>query len=128
MYGRLSLIFGKKQTLLFAYVAFTLGSFLSGISRNFNQLVFARALAGIGGGGLSIVPTIILTDVIDIKSRGTWQGILNLIYSTGSAVGGPLGGVLAEYMGWRWWVMHCSPLKVLLIIMITGLSFSRFLL
>ncbi|THU95252.1 MFS general substrate transporter [Dendrothele bispora CBS 962.96] len=117
MYGRLTLIFGKKQTLLFAYVVFTLGSFLSGLSKNINQLVFARALAGVGGGGLSIVPTIILTDVIDIKSRGTWQGVLNLIYATGSAVGGPLGGILAEYISWRWSFLLQVPAMVFAILM-----------
>ncbi|THU86826.1 MFS general substrate transporter [Dendrothele bispora CBS 962.96] len=118
MYGRLTLIFGKKQTLLFAYVVFTLGSFLSGLSKNINQLVFARALAGVGGGGLSIVPTIILTDVIDIKSRGTWQGVLNLIYATGSAVGGPLGGILAEYISWRWSFLLQVPAMVFAILMV----------
>ncbi|THV05796.1 MFS general substrate transporter [Dendrothele bispora CBS 962.96] len=117
MYGRLTPIFGKKQNLLFAYVVFTLGYFLSGLSKNINQIVFARALAGVSGGGLLIVPTIILTDVIDIKSRGMWKGFLNLIYATVSAVGGPLGGILAEYISWRWSFLLQVPAMVFAILM-----------
>lgn len=67
-----------------------------------NQLIAARALAGIGGGGLTTVAAIVLSDVIPLRDRGTWQGYNNLVFATGQGIGAPLGSFLADYTGWRW--------------------------
>ncbi|KAH0578332.1 hypothetical protein H2248_003951 [Termitomyces sp. 'cryptogamus'] len=95
----MSSIFGKKQCLIFAYSVFGLGSLWCGISQNLQQLVGGRALAGIGGGGIS---TIIMSDIVPLRSRGTWQGIINVIFAVGAGIGAPLGGYLADTIGWRW--------------------------
>ncbi|KIK65080.1 hypothetical protein GYMLUDRAFT_70990 [Collybiopsis luxurians FD-317 M1] len=118
MYGRLSLIYGKKRTLLFAYIVFTIGCLCCGFAKSINQLALSRALAGVGGGGISTVTTVIITTFIPIKSRGTWQGILNLVFSVGSAVGGPFGGFLSDHLGWRWSFHLQVPAMALAIIMV----------
>jgi hypothetical protein len=46
--------FGRKSALLFAYSVFGLGSLSCGLARNINELIVARALAGIGGGGMTV--------------------------------------------------------------------------
>ncbi|KAG7088916.1 hypothetical protein E1B28_012861 [Marasmius oreades] len=102
LYGKLSDIFGRKTCLLFAYCVFGIGSLLCGLSQTMDQLILSRALAGIGGGGLPPITTIILSDVVTLRSRGTWQGVLNIIFSVGSMIGAPLGGYLADTIGWRW--------------------------
>lgn len=53
LYGKMSDIFGRKPCLLFAYLVFALGCLLCGLSRSMNELVIARAIAGIGGGGMT---------------------------------------------------------------------------
>lgn len=102
VYGKLSDIFGRKQCLLFAYLIFGIGSMACGFSRTIGELIAARAFAGIGGGGMSVCTSILLSDVVSLRDRGTWQGYVNLIYALGASAGAPLGGLLAESIGWRW--------------------------
>lgn len=81
---------------------FGLGTLLCGLSQNINQLIAARAFAGIGGGGMTTVVSILMSDAIPLKDRGLWQGFINIIYATGAGVGAPAGGILADGVGWRW--------------------------
>ena len=50
-----------------------------------------KAFAGIGGGGMTTVVSILLSDVVPIRERGTWQGFTNIIYASGAGCGAPLG-------------------------------------
>ncbi|KAI0311219.1 MFS general substrate transporter [Amylostereum chailletii] len=117
LYGKLSDIFGRKPCLLFAYVVFALGCLACGLARNMTELIAARAFAGIGGGGMIV--SIIMSDMIPLRSRGTWQGLINIIWASGSAVGAPLGGLLADSIGWRWAFLLQVPLTVLALTSIT---------
>ncbi|KAF8530799.1 major facilitator superfamily domain-containing protein [Gautieria morchelliformis] len=96
LYGKLSDIFGRKACLLFAYSVFGIGCLACGLARNMTELIIARALTGVGGGGMTTVVSILVTDLVPLRRRGTWQGILNIIFSIGSASGAPLGGFLAD--------------------------------
>ena len=102
LYGKLSDIFGRKAALLFAYAVFGIGGLFCGLSRNLEELVAARAFQGIGGGGMTTVVSILLSDIIPLRERGTWQGYMNIIYVVGASAGAPLGGILADSVGWRW--------------------------
>lgn len=101
LYGKLSDVFGRKPCLLFAYSVFGLSCLLCGLARNLVEIVAARAFAGIGGGGMTTVVSILFSDIIPLRERGTWQGYINIVYATGFALGGPLGGVLSDSIGWR---------------------------
>lgn len=48
------------------------------------------------------VGVIIMSDVVPLRNRGTWQGVANIIFASGQATGAPLGGFLADMIGWRW--------------------------
>lgn len=50
-----------------------------------------KAFAGIGGGGMTTVVSIIMSDIVPLRERGTWQGIINIIYALGAGCGAPLG-------------------------------------
>ena len=67
-----------------------------------NELIAARAFAGIGGGGMSVCTSVMMSDIVSLRDRGTWQGYINLVYAAGAAAGAPLGGLLADSVGWRW--------------------------
>lgn len=75
-----------------------------------SELITARAFAGIGGGGMTTVVSILLSDVVTMRERGTWQGYINIVYATGAAAGAPLGGLLADSIGWRWVFLAQGPL------------------
>jgi len=113
LYGKLSDIFGRKPCLLFAYLVFGLGCLFCGLAKDINQLIAARAFAGIGGGGMTTVVSILLSDAIPLQERGTWQGYVNIIYATGAGCGAPLGGLLADGVGWRWSFLGQAPLCLL---------------
>lgn len=84
-----------------------------------NALIASRALAGIGGGGMSTVVSIIMSDIVPLRSRGTWQGIINIVFATGSAIGAPLGGILADTIGWRWAFLMQVPIALVAIISVS---------
>ncbi|KZZ96236.1 Major Facilitator Superfamily protein [Ascosphaera apis ARSEF 7405] len=119
LYGRLSDIFGRKQCLLFAYVIFGLGCVMCGLAKNIHQLIAARMFQGIGGGGMTTVVVIILSDIVPLRDRGVWQGVINIIYACGSSTGAPLGGLLADYIGWRWAFLGQGPLCLVAIMSVT---------
>ncbi|KAI9862336.1 MAG: hypothetical protein M1813_004812 [Trichoglossum hirsutum] len=112
LYGKLSDIFGRKHALLFAYAVFGVGCLFCGLARNMVELIAARAFSGIGGGGMTTVVSILLSDIVPLRERGKWQGYLNIIYATGSAIGAPLGGALADFIGWRWAFLPQAPLTL----------------
>ncbi|KAF8885361.1 major facilitator superfamily-domain-containing protein [Infundibulicybe gibba] len=119
LYGKLSDIFGRKACLILAYSIFALGSLLCGLSRTMNELIAGRAIAGIGGGGMSTIVSIIISDVVPLRARGTWQGIINIIFSTGAAAGAPLGGFITDGIGWRWAFLIPVPVTLLAILAVS---------
>ncbi|KAL1656870.1 hypothetical protein SLS61_000666 [Didymella pomorum] len=113
LYGRLSDIFGRKECLLFGYLIFGIGAMACGFARTIGELIAARAFAGIGGGGMTVCVSIMLSDIVSLRDRGTWQGYINLVYASGAATGAPLGGLLAETIGWRWSFIAQGPICLL---------------
>lgn len=109
LYGKLSDIFGRKPALLLAYSVFGLGCLFCGLARTMEELIVSRALAGIGGGGMTVVVSILMSDIVPLRERGTWQGIINIIYASGAGAGAPLGGLLADYLSWRWAFILQAP-------------------
>ncbi|PSK50466.1 hypothetical protein B9Z65_410 [Elsinoe australis] len=120
LYGKLSDIFGRKPCLLFAYLIFGLGCLFCGLARNIGELIAARAFAGIGGGGMTTVVSILLSDTVTLRERGTWQGYINIIYAAGAASGAPLGGIMADAIGWRWAFLGQSPLCLIAFIAVAA--------
>lgn len=61
---------------------------------------------------------VIFFDVIPLKERGLWQGYLNVLYAIGMSIGAPLGGMLAEAVGWRWIFIGQAPIALTAILAI----------
>jgi len=78
LYGRLSDIIGRKGALLTALTFFGSGTILCGLAPSMETLIAARAIAGIGGGGIMTVSSITVTDFIPLKQRGLYQGMANM--------------------------------------------------
>ncbi|KAK2467624.1 hypothetical protein APHAL10511_000479 [Amanita phalloides] len=111
--GKLSDIFGRKACLLACYAIYAFGCLMFGLSNTMTQLIVARAISGIGSGGISILVTIIVSDIVPLRVRGTWQGALNTVFAAGSIIGAPLGGFFADGIGWRWAFLLQVPLFVI---------------
>ncbi|KIY71564.1 MFS general substrate transporter [Cylindrobasidium torrendii FP15055 ss-10] len=101
LYGRLCNIIGRRTSSILASSIFAIGTTLCGVAQTMNQLIFFRALAGVGGGGMTVVGSVIMSDIVPLKSRGLYQGFANLLFGLGGAIGAPLGGWLGDTIGWR---------------------------
>jgi len=100
LYGKLSDIHGRRGMMLIAIALFMVGSLASALAPSMTALVFARALQGMGGGGLMALAQTIIADIVSPRERGRYQGYIAGVFAT-SSVGGPvLGGFLTEHLDW----------------------------
>ena len=112
--GRLADMFGRRRTLLIGLIGFALASALGGAATGFGTLVAARAVQGLFGALLAPSALSLLTITFsDPKERGKAFGIFGAIAGAGAAIGLLLGGVLTEYLSWRWCLYVNIPIAVL---------------
>jgi EmrB/QacA subfamily drug resistance transporter len=100
--GRIGDLFGRKWTFVAGLVGFAVASAIGGAAQNFDVLVAARALQGAFGALLAPAALSLLTTTFPAgKDRARAFGIFGAIAGAGGAVGLILGGVLTEYLSWR---------------------------
>jgi EmrB/QacA subfamily drug resistance transporter len=102
IYGKLTDIFGRRTLLLFAIVIFLVGSMLSGLSQNMTQLIFCRALQGIGSGAIMVNAFSVIGDLFPPAQRGKVQGLFGAVFGITAVAGPLLGGWLTDNFSWRW--------------------------
>lgn len=101
--GRIGDLFGRKRIFVAGLIGFALASALGGAAQSFGVLVAARALQGVFGALLAPAALSLLTTTFtDPRERGRAFGIYGAIAGSGAAIGLLLGGVLTEYLSWRW--------------------------
>jgi EmrB/QacA subfamily drug resistance transporter len=101
-WGKFSDIWGRKPIILVAAGVFFVGSLIAALSVNIGMLIVARAIQGIGGGGLIILTNICIGDLFSMRNRGAYYGIIGMVWAFASGVGPILGGVFTEKVSWRW--------------------------
>lgn len=82
------------------------------------MIIVGRALAGLGGGGLNTISTIIASDLVPLRQRGLWQGVSNVCWGLGNGLGGVFGGFLNDVWDWKLAFLIQLPLTVASLIMI----------
>ncbi|MEV3855868.1 MFS transporter [Streptomyces sp. NPDC050095] len=101
--GRVADLVGRKAVFIAGLIGFAGASALGGAANSFGMLVAARALQGLFGALLAPAALSLLTTTFtDPKERAKAFGIYGAIAGAGGAVGLLLGGVLTEYLDWRW--------------------------
>ncbi|OBR11415.1 Multidrug resistance protein fnx1 [Colletotrichum higginsianum IMI 349063] len=115
LYGRLSDIWSRKVILLIGLAVFFTGSLASSVANSGTQLIIFRAWTGIGGGGLMTVAQMIVSDVVPLRERGKYQGILGAVVAIANGIGPVVGGALASQSrdSWRWIFRLNMPLTLL---------------
>ncbi|KAK0548800.1 hypothetical protein OC845_003419 [Tilletia horrida] len=101
LYGKVSDIVGRKVCLLFCLAVFFIGSLASSLAQDVIQLSIFRAISGIGGGGLITLSQVIISDVVSLRERGRYQGIMGSIIAISNGVGPVIGGTIAQRSSWR---------------------------
>ncbi|KAJ5201778.1 uncharacterized protein N7498_006441 [Penicillium cinerascens] len=104
IYGKLSDICSRKIVLFVGLGIFFIGSLAASLAQNVTQLIVFRALTGVGGGGLMTVAQMIVSDVVPLRERGKYQGILGAVVAIANGIGPVIGGALASISqdSWRW--------------------------
>lgn len=118
IWGKLADLTGRKKIFIIGVTIFLIGSALSGLSQNMGQLIFFRAIQGIGAGAINPVTFTIIADVFSLKQRARVQGLISSMWGI-AAVFGPLaGGFLTDFFSWRLIFLINIPFGLLAIWMI----------
>lgn len=90
----------------------------SGIAQSMPQIIFGRVLGGIGAAAMSVLVSVIITDLVPLIQVASWRSFVNVVATLGRSIGGPLGGLLADTIGWRWSFIGQGPLLIAATILI----------
>lgn len=102
LYGKISDLFGRKKIFIVAIMLFLLGSVLCGMSQSMNQLIFFRAIQGLGGGGIFTLVFSIIGDIVPPRQRGRYQGYFGAVFGLSSIIGPLIGGLFTDHLSWRY--------------------------
>jgi EmrB/QacA subfamily drug resistance transporter len=102
LYGKLADIFGRKPVLYFGIGAFLAGSVLCGLAWSMTALIAFRALQGIGAGAIQTLSLTVISDLYPVDERARAQSALSVVWGVCALLGPTLGGLLAQYLSWRW--------------------------
>jgi EmrB/QacA subfamily drug resistance transporter len=128
LFGKLSDLYGRRMLFQVAIVTFVVGSLLCGISQTMMQLVLARGLQGIGGGGLFAMAFTIIGDVVPPRERGRYVGFITSVFAAASVAGPLLGGFFVDQLDWRWIFFINVPLGIVALLVTSSalrLPFAR---
>ncbi|GAA4984315.1 MFS transporter [Streptomyces hyderabadensis] len=120
LWGKLADLFSKKALVQIALIVYVVGSVVAGLAQNPAMLITARAIQGLGAGGLSALAQIIMAAMIAPRERGRYSGYLGATFAV-ATVGGPLlGGVITDtsWLGWRWCLYVGVPFAILALIVL----------
>ncbi|UOM34319.1 MFS transporter [Acuticoccus sp. I52.16.1] len=102
LYGKLSDMFGRRPLFTVAIALFLAGSILSALATNMAMLIIGRAIQGLGGGGLMTLTQITMSDLVPPSRRASYQGLFGAVFTGCSMIGPPLGGLITQWLSWRW--------------------------
>ncbi|MGY5106790.1 MFS transporter, partial [Streptomyces sp. 900105245] len=120
LWGKMADLFSKKALVQIALIVYVVGSVVAGLAQNPGMLITARAIQGIGVGGLSALAQIVMAAMISPRERGRYSGYLGATFAV-ATVGGPLlGGVITDtdWLGWRYCLFVGVPFALIALIVL----------
>jgi EmrB/QacA subfamily drug resistance transporter len=115
--GRMGDILGRRRMFIVGLSLFTLGSFLGGIAPNFGLLLAGRAIQGVGGAiAAPTALSLITTEFEEGEPRTRAIAVYAAVSGAGAALGLLLGGILTNYLSWRWVLFVNVPIGILLML------------
>ncbi|MEV5414457.1 MDR family MFS transporter [Thermopolyspora sp. NPDC052614] len=120
LWGKLSDLFGRKRMFQLALVTFAGASVAAGMAQDMATLIAARAVQGMGAGGMMALVQVILGDVVEPRQRGRYNGYVGATFGISTVAGPLLGGLLvdAEGLGWRWCFYLAVPFAIVALLVV----------
>jgi EmrB/QacA subfamily drug resistance transporter len=115
-FGRLADMVGRRPIFLGGLTIFVLGSALCGMAPSLGLLILARLFQGLGGALIFAVNVAMITSAFYSRERGLALGLNAVIVSLGVALGPTIGGVITQYLSWRWIFYVNVPICLLVLI------------
>ncbi|BDD60843.1 Efflux pump fus6 [Monascus purpureus] len=102
LFGQAADIFGRRYLTLLSVALFALGSGIAGGAHNTAMMIAGRTVQGIGGGGINVMVEIVVCDLVSLRERGKYVGMIGSMWAIGSVVGPIIGGAFSQHATWRW--------------------------
>lgn len=118
LFGKFSDLYGRKPLIQLSIVVFLLGSVMCALAPSMTMLVAARAIQGIGSGGIQAMSFVVIADIVSPRERGKYVGAFTSIWALTSVAGPLVGGVIVATVSWRWIFLVNLPFAVLALMMI----------
>ena len=116
--GRLADLFGRRRIFVAGVMLFAAASLMGGLAQSPTMLIIFRALQGLGGALLApSALSLVLTIFQEGPERNRALGIWSMIAGGGGAVGLLLGGILTQYVDWRWIFFINIPIAAVVLFM-----------
>ncbi|KAF8314215.1 MFS general substrate transporter [Clavulina sp. PMI_390] len=116
--GGLSNIFGRRAVMMGSIALFAVGAAVAGSARSIHILIIGRAIQGAGGGSIISMSQIIIADLVTLRERGKFAGIIGAVWALASVLGPPIGGALASTGHWRWLFYLNLPLSAVAAVLV----------
>jgi EmrB/QacA subfamily drug resistance transporter len=124
--GRIADLVGRKRTFVIGLIGFAVASGIGGAATTSGMLFGARALQGAFAALLAPSALSLLTTTFtDPRERGKAFGVYGALAGSGAAIGFIVGGLLTEYLNWRWCLYVNIPIAVITVIGAFGLLRDR---
>jgi EmrB/QacA subfamily drug resistance transporter len=122
-FGRLADMIGRKPIFLTGLIVFILGSALSGLAPSLLLLILARLFQGIGGALIFSVNVAMITSTFPSNERGLALGLNAVVVSLGVAAGPTIGGIITQFLTWRW--IFYVNVPICLLVLLAAFYFYR---
>lgn len=113
VYGKLSDTYGRRRIVVIGVLIFLVGSVACGLSKTTGQLIFFRAVQGVGSASIFTSAFAVVADLFSPRERGRYSGIFGAVFGLSSLVGPLLGGFITDTVGWHWVFFINLPLGAL---------------
>jgi EmrB/QacA subfamily drug resistance transporter len=120
VWGKLSDLMSKKLLVQLGLVIYVLGSCMAGLAQNAGTLITARAIQGIGAGGLTALVQTIIATMIPPRERGRYSGYMGGVFALGTIAGPLVGGTIVDtsWLGWRWCFYVGIPFAIVALVVL----------
>lgn len=120
IWGKLSDLVDKKLLVQISLVIFVVGSVIAGLAANAGQLIAARAIQGVGAGGMTALTQTVMAVMVSPRERGRYGGYMSGLFAVGTVVGPLVGGAIVDtsWLGWRWCFFIGVPIAAVALVVL----------